>query len=608
MSDAPRTGAEYLQRLKDDIHFFAEELWRELGLDKVAPLSWVEHDMIEWLAHGDAPRRGILALRGIGKTTFVCIVIAWRLLRNPDRKILPINKAEDDAKKTVGLVRDWIDSVWFLRHLKPQKNVDLDNKDEFNIAGIKPNRQPAVRAIGIDGALPGNRAHTIIPDDIEDRTNTETVESRQKLADRCGEFESILYPDLPASRRGKYDDPTEVLEIGTYHHEDSVYIKEAAKGVVFRVYPIVYPTPVELKAMQHTFHNPATGQDEVRIDLAPILKERLASGKAQPGDIVLPHRFDADNVARKKARGERYFYMQHMLIVGMGTGTVYPLRLKDIMVMDVDSRQAPELVFYGSQDAQGSTDIRDFPCVGFDNDCFRRPASVAATYRPYLSTKMWIDPSGDGKDLTGIAVVSYLNAFLYVQRCEGRPGGYTPQALHGLAQTARETRTREIYIEHNFGGGMFAALFEPVLKSYFLRPGEHPDYPDGWTCVIVRDTKLTHATARKEARIIDTLKPLFEQHRLIFDRRVAMDRALQHQITHITYQKGCLTEYGAIDALEGACRVWDYAMNADPEQKARRQRQDDEDEEERRILAMTPSFLREQRLSRPPNWMDRGRR
>lgn len=605
MTETERAAALYLQRLRDDVHFFADELWKELGLDKKAPLSEIEHDMLDWLAHGPR-RRGILALRGIGKTTLACVLLAFRLFRDRTRKILAANKHDGAAEDTIGLVRGWLNAVWFLQKLAPNKRAgELDNQGEFNLAGIEGVRQPSLRAVGILGSMPSNRSQTLLADDIEDVTNTKTAESRNALAHRCGEFESIPYLEAVGIERPPNEDPNETIEIGTYHHEDSVYVKEAEAGVVFRVYPIVYPTPAEREAMRHVFRNTVTGQDEVRIDLAPILADRLDRGLVQPGDIVLPHRITPEDVAKKRARGKRYWYLQQMLILRMGDEKEYPLQLRDIMVMDLDPRSGPTEVRYGSQDASGPTDIDEFPCVGFDNDRFRRPVWIDPTPRPYVGTKMWIDSAGKGKDLTGVAVVSYLNGLLLVHRCEGLPGGYSPEALQRLALIARETRARDIYIESNFGGGMFAQLLEPVLKAHFLRPGAHPEYPEGWTCAIIDDTKITHATGMKDARIVADLEPPFSTHRVIFDRRVAMDREIQHQITHITRQKDSLTEYGAIDALSGCFRAWAYALAVNPEDKARKQRERDDDDFERDLQARTPRWLRDDPRTRPRarNWM-----
>lgn len=589
----PRDEDEYLALLQTDVHFFAEEIWKDRGLDGPAPLSWVEHDAIGWITNGEGRKRGLLAQRGFGKTHLVATLALFRLNRDPDRKIIVVSKSEDEAKNTVKLVRGWIDDIWFLRHLAPGDR-QLDNKSEFDVGPARKHRQPSLRALGIEGQMPGNRAHTIIVDDIEDKTNTETIESRQKLSDRCGEFVSILYPNMPKERRQPWQDATELLEIGTFHHEDSVYLAEARRGVEFRSYPMLAPTDKERDRIR-----------DMGVILAPSIAERMVAGTLRPGDIILPQRFDADDVASKKKVGDRYFYMQHMLIVGMGTQTVYPLRLRDIMVLDLNPRTAPTLLEYGSQDSHGPTDINDFPCIGFDNDRFRRPVIVKEPFRPYTGIKMWIDSSGKGKDLTGVAVVGYLNGFQYVLFCDGLPGGFEEQDMVRLARIARDHNAREIYVESNFGGGMFAQLLRPVLKAHHVKPC--PEYPDGWTCAIVDDTKLTHATAQKEARIIDTLKPLMERHQLVFNRPVAENRMLQHQITHITYQRECLSEYGAIDALAGCAKAWAYAMSANPEERAAKQAQDDEEEREQRILRKTPSYLRDQRLKPAPNWMVRRR-
>jgi len=75
---------------------------------------------------------------------------------------------------------------------------------------------------------------------------------------------------------------------------------------------------------------------------------------------------------------------------------------------------------------------------------------------------------------------------------------------------------------------------------------------------------------QKEARIINVLEPLLNQHRLIFDREMLKNdvtyqdetdnnyihRKLVHQLTRITRDRGALKHDDRIDPLAMACQYW----------------------------------------------------
>ena len=549
-------GAVYLERLKTDFIFFCHELWREMGWDAVAPLSFVEEDMLKWACSGP-PRRGLLASRGVGKSHMVAIALAaYRALRNPERKIFIPGKASSEARMNLGLLRGILSKVWFLRHLAPRKGSSDDTKNYFDFAGVMPHKQPSVRAIGMEGATEGNRGHSIFPDDVETDMNTRTQQSRHDLAARVGEFESALYPDLPAAKRGPYYDPVEIVYVGTYHHEDSLYLREASAGVEFRTYPLLYPAP-----------------DEKLLNLAPILQDRLDKGLNKPGDLVFPKRFDTAYVEEKRKKGRRYFLMQHMLVRDLADSNTYPLRLEDLMVMDVDPKQAPVHLVWGRQDALGSTAI-EAPSLGFKDDCLHRPAVLAPEWAKYTGCIAYIDPSGRGEDETGYAALAHLAGFLHAKTVTGFQGGYSPDALATLALQCRIDRVDTIYIEFMWGGGMFGELFQPVLQRHFLKPGDNPDFPDGWAASIIDDKKVTHGkTVHKEDRIISCVEPITSGHRLVIDRRSAIDPTFQEQFTRITMEPGCIEHYDRIDALAGTIKAWESVLSLDPDTAATRARE-----------------------------------
>lgn len=551
----------YLDRLRSDYLFFLKELWHDRQLHRYAPLDWPELELANFIGTGP-PRRGALAFRGCGKTTFGTAVLAVnRIFRDPDRRVLIESKSGGEAKKTLALVREWIDRVPFLQHLAPTRDC-RDTTTHFDVAGAKENRQPSITALGIDGQLPGNRAHTIIVDDAETPQNTQTVEARSKLASILDENEQILYAPSPDEYLPPSADPAEIIEIGTYHHEESVYLKESNKGFVFITMPLLYPEA-----------------SEKQLGLAPGVQAKLASGKAQPGDIVFSHRLGREYVADKKARGRRSFMMQQQLVCDLADSNRYPLKLADLLTLDIDPILAPNHVAWGTRDHNGSTAL-DVPSLGFGSDRLHRPAIIAPDAAPYQSTKAGIDPAGMGDDMIGYAAAGTLNATLYYKSVLEFAGGYSTDTLEQIARQLRRDRATELYVESNYGGGMFETLLEPVLRRYFVAPGQSDDkgvhYPDGWACAIVRDTKITHVTGQKESRILDTLEPLASTHRIAINTASASRPSFQERWTRLTRERNCLPHLHDLDAMVMVARGHLHAVGHDQQALAAltRQRQD----------------------------------
>jgi len=137
-------------------------------------------------------------------------------------------------------------------------------------------------------------------------------------------------------------------------------------------------------------------------------------------------------------------------------------------------------------------------------------------------------------------------------------GGYSDRVLERIARTAKVNKVNKIIVEQNFGGGMFSQLLKPFLMRY--HPCEVED---------VRNTKS------KEMRIIDTLEPVMNSHRLIIDRKVMendfrsnpddtperrLKLQLAYQISRLSKNKGSLVHDDLVDSLAGAVAYWTEYM------------------------------------------------
>jgi len=172
---------------------------------------------------------------------------------------------------------------------------------------------------------------------------------------------------------------------------------------------------------------------------------------------------------------------------------------------------------------------------------------------------------GRGQDETAYAIVKMQNGILYVKDAGGLKGGYGPETLQALAFLAKQYKVNYTIIESNFGDGMFTELLKPVFNRV---------YP----CSIeeVRHSK------QKELRIIDTLEPVMNQHRLVIDPKVlekdwksvqhyppekASRYTLIHQMTRISKDRGALGHDDRLDALAIAVAYWVEQMAADADKE-----------------------------------------
>lgn len=547
----------FLDRLYNDPLFFLRAIWVDRGFYSVAPLGDLEEDAFLWLDHG--PRtRGLTAFRGFGKTHLIASLCCRRYFRDPNRQIVLVSKSEPATKKTLFMVKSWLKEVWFLKHLAPEDGA-RDAATYFDVAGSDGNRQQSMYAVGLGGQLENNRAHTVIGDDIETKTNTKTLDGRLEVRRLWTESIQIVYP-FRAFKDGGPVDPSEIITIGTPKHEDTLYLDQIKNGVSFRGYPIAAPK-----------------ENEKVIALAPIIRKKMDEGLLQPGSPTVPDRFPRTEIAERMKSGYTEFARENMLIADLADTNRYPLRLADLIVMDVPKNIAPIEIVWGKSNSRGSTALVDVPALGIGEDRCYGPIHIEEKlWEPYATTRAGIDPAGRGDDRTGLAIGSLLTGRIWVKKVLGLPGGLEPHKLDLVASTLREHDARQVHFETNIDVfGSYQNELSKALARHFVAPGDDSRFPNGWACRI----ESTRAQGQKEVRIIEVLEPYTSTHMLIVDRSVVMPdepyeqyNDFQFQFSRITKQVNCLREDGKLDALSILVQSFKDYLRTDPEKAAARKK------------------------------------
>ena len=515
-----------------DFRKFLFVIWKHLNLPDPTP---VQYDKAYNLQHSDK-RMIIQAFRGVGKSWITSAYVVWLLYMNPQLNILVVSASKSRSDDFTTFTLRLISEMDILAHLRP-KTDQRQSKISFDVAPAAASHAPSVKSVGISGQLAGSRADVIVADDIEVPNNSMTQGMRDKLSEAVKEFDAILKPD------GR------IIYLGTPQNQESLYNKLPDRGYKVSIWPARYPNADQTVGYGSK--------------LARLISNAMAANDLLVGEPTDPARFsEFDLLEREASYGRSGFALQFMLDTRLSDAERYPLKVSDLIVMDIPTQEAPEKVSWSS-DSQYI--VEELPNVAFNGDHYHKPMFMSSEFVEYTGSVMSIDPSGRGKDETGYAVVKMLNGYLYVRRCGGIAGGYSEEALKKLAVIAKEEQVNEIIVESNFGDGMFNQLFMPVLNKVHS----------------VTMSEVRHNT-QKERRIIDVLEPVMNQHRLVMDKKViqkdfdscqhlppeqALRYQLMYQLTRLTADRGALTNDDRLDALAMACQYWVDAMAQDVEQR-----------------------------------------
>ena len=506
-----------------DFKNFLYMAWKHLNLPNPTP---IQYDLSDYLQNAEERRIVIEAFRGVGKSWITSAFVCHQLLLNPQENILVVSasktRADDFSTFTLRLIHE----MPILAHLRPRDGQRM-SKISFDVAPAKASHAPSVKSLGITGQLTGSRAGIIIADDVESANNSMTQMMRDKLAETIKEFEAVLKPG------GR------IIFLGTPQTEMSIYNLLDERGYKTRIWPARYPDDRLKTAMGYK--------------LAPIVADE-PDVEGQPTD---PDRFDSDDLLEREASyGKSGFALQFMLDVSLSDADKYPLKVNDFMVMSGPSSwsEAPVSVQWASGREQ-IENVKQLPNVGLKGDYWAAPMNVSTETAKWDGSVMSIDPAGRGKDETAYTVVKMLKGQLYLTAAGGLKNGYADESLEVLCRVAKEQKVNKIIVESNFGDGMFTQLIKPVLTRV------HP----------VSIEEVRHNT-NKEKRIIDTLEPILNQHRLVVDDKVIqqdyqsevdLKYKLFYQLTRLTRDKGSLIHDDRLDALSIAVGYWVETMDRD---------------------------------------------
>ncbi|WP_421276162.1 phage terminase large subunit [Aeromonas veronii] len=506
--------------LKDDFRAFLFLIWKQLNLPEPTP---VQYDIAHFLQHG--PKRTIIeAFRGVGKSFVTAALCLWLLYRNPDIKIMVVSATKERADAFSQFVKRLIAEIDFLKELRPRKG-QRDTLIAFDVGPAKTDQSPSMKSVGITGQLTGSRADVIVADDIEVMGNSATQTARDKLLELVKEFDAVLKP-LDSSR---------IIYLGTPQTEMSIYNMLPDRGYVPRIWPAEIPGSC----------------DKYKGYLAPMI---VAMAEDVPaGTPTDPRRFEIEDLLeRKLSYGKAGYALQFMLDTSLSDADKYPLKLSDLIVHSVNKDRAPAWYTH-CNDKDSRLDI---PAIGLSGDYYYAPMVYAKDALPYQGKVLVVDPSGRGKDETAYCVGYMLNSNIFIPEAGGIQGGYSEPVLKALAEIAKKHEVNEIVVESNFGDGMFVKLLEPYV--YKARP-----------CQITE----VRSQGQKERRMIDTLEPVLQQHRIIIDPKVIerdyeacasdLNYSLMHQMTRVTYERGALKHDDRLDALAMMVAYWVEHMNTD---------------------------------------------
>jgi hypothetical protein len=503
------------EQLSESFPLFLSLVWKSLDLPSPTRAQLA---IAQYLQNG--PKRlQIQAFRGLGKSWIAAAFVLWTLWNDRDKKILVISASKQRADDFTIFTQKCILEFDWLAHLRPMDDDQRWSRVSFDVAGCRPAQAPSVKSVGITGQITGSRADLIVFDDVEVPANSATDFMREKLLQLVTEGESVLTPKADSR----------IVFLGTPQTTFTIYRTLRERNYRPFVWPARYPKDL-------------TGYEEV---LAPQLvrdleRDGLDALRWSPTDS----RFSEINLLeREQSMSRSNFMLQFMLDTSLSDALKFPLKLSDFSVLPLDLTKGPSDLVWG---ADKETQL-DLPAVALPGDRWHRPKTVSE-YTSWGQTIIAVDPSGRGKDETVAVVLSQINGYLFVRDIFANQDGYSDSTLCEILRRAKKYKATLCLIESNFGDG---AVME-LMKKHAI------EMKIGLAFEEVR------ATTRKEDRIIDTLEPILNQHRLVIDQRLIewdyrsngdmapeerLPRMLMYQLTRMCREKGAVKHDDRADAL-----------------------------------------------------------
>ena len=499
--------------VREDFKVFLTLVWKELGLPKPTRAQLCIADYLQ-----NGPKRlQISAFRGVGKSWITAAFVLWVLFNDPDKKIMVISASKERADNFSIFCQKLIIDISWLNHLGPKDSDQRWSRISFDVGPAKPHQAPSVKSVGITGQMTGSRAHLMIFDDVEVPSNAATDMQREKLLQLVTEAESILTPD----------ETSRILFLGTPQSTFTIYRKLAERSYRPFVWPARYPKDIS----------------KYEGLLAPQLVEDIEGGK-DPGTPTDTRFSDLDLLERESAMGRSNFQLQFMLDTSMSDAEKFPLKFQDLICTPLGEECAERYAW----SADPRYMIKSLNPVGLPGDRFYGPMFIDEGMCEYTETILSVDPSGRGSDETVAVVLSSANGYVFVRDLRAFRDGYSDDTLSSIVRLGKKYRASRLLVESNFGDGMVCELFNRHIQQQGA----------GFS------TEEVRATVRKEERIIDTLEPVMNQHKLIIDPKVweydyasnpdaspekRLEYMLGYQMSRMCREKGAVKHDDRIDAL-----------------------------------------------------------
>jgi len=502
-------------RLRASFPLFLTLVWKSLDLPRPTRAQIAIARYLQ-----DGPKRlQIQAFRGLGKSWIAAAFTLWILFRDRDKKILVVSASKQRADDFSIFCQKCLIEISWLNHLTPQDDDQRWSRVSFDVRGCKPAQSPSVKSVGITGQLTGSRADLIIFDDVEVPSNSATDLMREKLLQLVTEGESVLTPK----------EDSRIVFLGTPQTTFTIYRTLRERNYKPFVWPARYPKSL------------VGYEDILAEDLQRDIDEQgLDKLSWTPTDT----RFSEINLLeREQSMSRSNFMLQFMLDTSLSDALKFPLKLSDFSVLALDPARGPSDLVWGAD----KETLLDLPAVALPGDRWHRPKATGE-FIPWNETITAVDPSGRGKDETVSIILSQINGFIYIRDIYATQDGYSDTTLREILRRSRQFNSKTCLIESNFGDG---AIME-LLKKHAIEMKVGMNFEE------------TRATTRKEDRIIDTLEPVLNQHRLVIDQRLItwdyqsnndmapeerLPRMLMYQLTRMCREKGAVKHDDRVDAL-----------------------------------------------------------
>jgi len=506
--------------------------------------SDVQLDISEFLEFGPKERM-IQAQRGQAKTTITAAYAVWRLIHQPNARVLVVSAGGTQATEIANWVIQIIDNMEELACLRPDRSAgDRASVEAYDVHyEMKgPEKSPSIACVGITSNMQGKRADILIADDIESSKNSQTELMRERLALLTKDFASICSDG-------------DIIYLGTPQTIDSVYNGLFSRGYSIRIWPGRYPTEKE--------------EENYGKFLAPMIRKNmeadpsLRTGGGPSGtrgmntDVVIPGLSEEKLTKKEIDQGAAYFQLQHMLDTRLSDAGRFPLKSDKLVFMQVSEFTAPLEIFV----QRGPATLLTTPQSFYTSDNYYRAAEFGKEHAKFTGCHMAVDPSGKGSDETTYAVTKFLAGRVFLVDFGAVPGGVDDDALEALTAVAERWKPNHISVEKNFGDGALASVWKPKL----LRK-HRCEVEDVW------------ASGQKELRIIDALEPVIGSGRLIVDEallskdvelcemhplELRASFSFFHQLSRLTRDKQSLKHDDRLDAVAWSVKHWTEELSQD---------------------------------------------